>query len=224
MTPEESTAWRIDLPGGSFDILPFFRDFALPRVPEGGSYLEVGSFFGRSACFVGLERPDIRITVVDPWADTWEDAGEQLPVGPDRERRDKYGGMFEAFLAGVKEHAPELLTGDRPGGPLVIRRGFSRDVLPHIPDHSVDFSFLDGDHTLQGLKFDVASARRITKPGGLIGGHDLHCAAWNSPTTQAVREELVLRPGAKGYKLAPWPYEREGWEPGHSSVWFCTDW
>lgn len=61
MTPEESIAWHPDHPGGSTDILPAMRDIFLPRIPHGGTYLEVGSFFGRSLSFVGLERPDLKL-------------------------------------------------------------------------------------------------------------------------------------------------------------------
>lgn len=247
MTPEESIAWKPTLPGGSTDILPFqVEHFATPSpvLPLGGVYLEVGSFFGRSICHMGLLRPDVRLVVCDPWTDEWEDAGETLPIGPDRERRDKYGGMYEAFVAGLREHAPELLDGmrllDLRGVAVVdglyridmqrltrltILRGPSQHALPAaLPAASVDVAFLDGDHTLEGLAADITQARRVVRPGGLIAGHDYHASYWGSPTTLAVERELLLSPGAKGYKLAPWPYEREGWDAGHSSVWYADSW
>ena len=47
MSPEESIAWHAAHPGGSTDILPWLADIALPRTPHLGTYLEIGSFFGR---------------------------------------------------------------------------------------------------------------------------------------------------------------------------------
>lgn len=225
MTPEESIAWNPSHPGGSTDILPFFRDVLLPRIPHGGTYLEVGVFFGRSLAFVGKERPDLRLIACDQWLDEWEDAGEKLPVGPDRERRDLYGGMYNAFRVIMMEHAPEVMTGaKRPGGAVRILRGNSAQKLGELPDASVDAAFLDGDHTHVGLLADIHHAKRIVKPGGIIAGHDFHDPKWGSDVTRAVRDEFLFKVGAKGYELAPWPVDREGWSPGYSSCWYVKRW
>ena len=213
MTPEESIAWKPDLPGGSTDILPFY-DWLAERLPAGGKFLEVGNFFGRSIAYMGLRRPDLVLVTCDPHTDEWDDAGERLPVGPDRERRDKYGGMHEAFKAGLEEHAPGLYAR------LHHIREPSATGLAQLAGASVDACFLDGDHTVPGLLADISHAKRITKPGGIIAGHDCHIAAWGSEVTRAVR----LAFGVGGYELAPWPYPREGWEPGCSSVWYAEQW
>jgi SAM-dependent methyltransferase len=206
MTPEESIAWKPEWPGGSTDILPFY-DTLCP--PMGGTVVEIGCFFGRSIGFLALRRPDLVLLCVDPWDDEWVDAGEQLPVGPDRERRDKYGGMFAAFKATLEEHAPGVFER------LDIRRGYSKDRLAEISDASVDVCFIDGDHTTEGVRCDIQHAKRIVKPGGIIAGHDYHVQRWGGPVTLGVQAEF-----GDHYQLAPWPYDREGWEPGHSSVWY----
>jgi len=215
------------------------RDLLLPLVPQGGTYLEVGSFFGRSLSFVGLERADLRLISVDQWLNEWDDAGERLPVGPDRELRDKHGGMFEAFWAMLMAHAPEILAGGysivheaatlEPDfvlepSPFKILRGGSREMLKLVPDASVDLTFLDGDHTYDGLLADIEEARRITKPSGVIAGHDFTQVSWGGDVQRAVRDAFLFKVGARGYLLAPWPVEREGWENGHSSVWYVTKW
>jgi predicted O-methyltransferase YrrM len=244
VTPEESIAWKPTLPGGSTDTLPAMRDILLPLVPSGGTYLEVGSFFGRSLTFVGQERPDLRLISSDQWENEWQDAGETLPVGPDRERRDRYGGTYEAFLATLQEHAPELFAGMKtldigtvmspddvlfkltmpPVSRLTVLRGPSQRMLRLIPDASVDLCFLDGDHTRSGLLADIEEAKRITKPGGCISGHDFTQVSWGGDVQAAVRDAFLFKVGARGYLLAPWPVERMGWERGHSSVWFVTKW
>lgn len=238
-TFEDSQAWRPSLPGGSVDILPWQCErFATPSsvLPEGGIYLEVGNFFGRSLVHMAELRPDVRIIACDPWAEEWYDAGERLPVGPDRARRDKFGGMYEAFLAGVREHSPGLLEGmychDLREGeltPMVVAanglprltvlRGPSARALSVLPDACVDVAFLDGDHTVPGLLEDIRQAKRITKRGGLISGHDFHDPAWGSEVTRAVRLAF-----GSGYALAPWPVEREGWSKGACSVWYAETW
>jgi Methyltransferase domain len=238
MTPEESIAWKPTFPGGSTDILVAMRDILLPRVPSGGVYVEVGCMWGRSLSFVGLERPDLKLVAVDPWDNEWDDAGERLPVGPDRERRDKYGGMYEGFLATMTEHAPTLVADmlaydlrsiDSSVAPmaqplptrLTVLRGKSKGALTAIPDHSVDLAFLDGDHTYDGLKADIEEGLRIVRPGGVLAGHDFTQVSWGGAVQAAVRDMLLFRVRAKGFDLAPWPAEREGWEHGYSSVWIA---
>lgn len=216
-TPEQSAAWHPDHPGGSTDILPFYEWLA-ERIPHGASFLEVGCFFGRNTSYMALRRHDLHIICCDPHTDDWEDAGETLSVGPDRELRDKCGGLHEAFRLMLKKHAPGAY--DR----IEFIREPSADGLKRVRDASVWACFLDGDHSYDGLTSDIDHALRITTPGGIISGHDYHVQHWGSATTRAVRDALLFRRGAKGYKLAPWPVDREGWEPGHSSVWYADEW
>ena len=245
LTGEEAQAWHPTHPGGSLDSIPWFCEHALAKIPEGGVYLEVGVFFGRLLSFVGLMRPDIRLIAVDQWVDEWDDAGERLPVGPDRELRDKHGGMFNAFLAMLKQHAPEILDDmavvddlpedvdasgaefDARGTPrLTVVRAPSQRAFRIFPDaatavRDIDFVFLDGDHTYSGLMADIEEGQRIVKPGGILAGHDFTCVAWGGDVQRAVRDALLFKVGGKGYDLAPWPVEREGWENGSSSVWIA---
>jgi Methyltransferase domain len=208
MTPEQSIAWHPDHPGGSTDILPFFTDIA-HRIPEGGTYLEIGTFFGRSLSFMGILRPDLKLIAVDPWELGFVDAGEMLPVGPDLDLCQKHGGLYEAFLAMMKLHAPEVLARTR------IIRAPSRRGLRVIDTESVDFTFIDGDHGLKAVVDDCREAQRITKKGGIIAGHDM-LSPWGNEVTLGVRQVFGE------VQLAPWPVAREGWEPGCSSVFFLT--
>lgn len=45
-------------------------------------------------------------------------------------------------------------------------------VAHHLYDKSVDFLWIDGDHSFQGCKADFENYSRFVKPGGLIGIHD----------------------------------------------------
>ncbi len=203
MTPDESIAWHPNHPGGSTDLLPFFADIALPLVPNGGTYVEIGSFFGRSISFVGVTRPDLKLIAIDPWTNEWDDAGERLPVGPDRELRDRFGGMYEAWCGMLDEHAPGVRSRVR------VIRAPSEEGMAQLEDESADLILVDGDHTHDGVISDIRSSLRVCKTGGIIAFHD---CGWRGPVYQAVAE---LLPNAK---FAPWPEAREGWDPGCSSV------
>jgi hypothetical protein len=41
-----------------------------------------------------------------------------------------------------------------------------------LPDNSLDFVFIDADHSYEGCSADIAAWAPKVKPGGLVGGHD----------------------------------------------------
>ncbi len=53
-----------------------------------------------------------------------------------------------------------------------ILRGTTSEVIDQIPDESLDFIYIDGDHTLEGITIDMIKWYPKVKPGGFIGGDD----------------------------------------------------
>lgn len=49
--------------------------------------------------------------------------------------------------------------------------GYSQDVLPALTEQ-FDVVFIDGDHTAPGVERDVAMARKLLRPGGIMACHD----------------------------------------------------
>jgi len=60
---------------------------------------------------------------------------------------------------------------DAFGDKVEFIKAFSKDAAQHIPD-DLDFVYIDGDHTYQGVKDDIKTYFPKIKPGGVIGGHD----------------------------------------------------
>lgn len=202
MTPAESGNWHPKHLGGSIDILPFYAEMQT-HIPQGGSFLEVGSFFGRSVAFMGALRHDLQLHVCDPWEDEF-DGG--LVSSEAKLFIEKEGGtLYHAFRYLMLEHAPEVLER------LTVVRERSDPGLKHFADASMDFMFIDGDHHYPSVVHDCKEALRIVKPGGIIAGHD-YC--WGNEVTRAVHDILG------NVSLAPWPDPREGWTQGHSSCWW----
>jgi hypothetical protein len=70
----------------------------------------------------------------------------------------------------------------------VILRGRTKDVIDHIPDNSLDFAYIDGDHTLRGITIDLIRLLPKIKENGLIGGDDFT----NNPWQHDLRFEPTL--------------------------------
>ena len=59
-----------------------------------------------------------------------------------------------------------------------VLRGTTLDVIDQIPDGSLDFAYIDGDHSLRGITIDLVNLLPKIKPGGLIGGDDFAPRPW----------------------------------------------
>lgn len=146
--------------GWSDDIIPFYEQIA-PRIPHGGTFVEVGVFMGRSFARMGQLRPDLQLWAVDPWKDEpsqgYDGAAEYAPIVR------KYGGLFRAFMKMMSENVPDVF--DR----MHIVRARSTEIV--IGDN-VDFVFLDGAHDYESVRDDIAHWHRNVKVGGILAGHD----------------------------------------------------
>jgi hypothetical protein len=60
----------------------------------------------------------------------------------------------------------------------IVLRGISKEVLDEIPGESLDFAYIDGDHTLRGITIDLIKLLPKIKEGGLIGGDDFTADPW----------------------------------------------
>jgi predicted O-methyltransferase YrrM len=109
----------------------------------GQRFLEIGSFEGRSACWLLsslLTGPDCLLVCVDPF-----------DAHPEQERNfDHNVRMCEAGC-----------------GPLKLR-GRSQCVLPLLESASFDFIYVDGSHTALDVLADAAAAWRLARPGGVV--------------------------------------------------------
>jgi len=55
---------------------------------------------------------------------------------------------------------------------ITILEGKTDDMIPKIPDESLDICFLDADHRYANVKKDLANIRSKIKKTGILFGHD----------------------------------------------------
>lgn len=58
------------------------------------------------------------------------------------------------------------------GNKRVVLRGKTTEVIDLIPDNSLDFAYIDGDHTLKGITIDLIKVFPKVRVGGFISGDD----------------------------------------------------
>src|SRR6478752_1326008 len=132
---------------------------ALLNRVDARSVLEVGVFRGEFAEKLLKRTPSIeRYYMLDPWRhlEDWE-----KPANRDDD-------TFERFYQEAMERTAPYAE------KRVVLRGRTTEVIDEIPDESLDFAYIDGDHTLRGITIDLIRVARKVKPSGWIGGDDLH--------------------------------------------------
>jgi hypothetical protein len=190
----------------SWDDIPGwfgFRDTydeAVDRARDGAIFVEVGVAFGRSAAYLARRVIDsgkrIKIYAVDPWWDDWWQFPDQYPPtltrpswgGEFSQLGRDLGGPFSAFVALMREHAPEELER------LNVCRCRSVDAAKFIP--ACDFVLVDGNHDYEFVAQDIALWRAHVVPGGTLAGDDYHEKDFPG-VVRAVREAF----GEGGYEV-----------------------
>lgn len=122
---------------------------------------EIGVFAGELSRRL-LQRQDLTLYLVDSWS------AEHAPQYAD-------SGDFHATLSQAKQDYYCQVTRQMVGfaGPRAkIVRKDSLEAAKDIPDASLDFVFIDADHSYEGCKADIEAWLPKVKPGGFISGHD----------------------------------------------------
>lgn len=119
------------------------------QVPAQGLALEIGSFKGKSSCFVAAGLPlDAKLVCVDTW---YNDA---MPY-------DSQNDVLPEFLYNTAPYQERIEP----------NRGRSLDVAS-VWSRPLDFLFIDGDHSYEGCSTDLKAWLPFVKKGGWIAFHD----------------------------------------------------
>lgn len=149
--------------------------------------VEIGAWLGKSSFYL-VERHSNKgdIYIVD----TWQGADDSL------ETAHKLATLTDIFILFMKNMKVHL-------GKFIPFRALSCDSAAFFEDNSVDFIFIDGDHTYEGVKEDIASWLPKLSKGGTIGGHDY--TSLHSEVIRAVNEAF----GEENIKIngASWIFE-----------------
>jgi hypothetical protein len=125
--------------------------------------LEVGVWKGVYAEEILKRCPAIeKYYMIDPWA-TLPDWNKPFNVAPKEFEEVCREAMTRTEFAASKR---------------VVLKGRTKEVVDQIPDNSLDYIYIDGDHTLRGITIDLIKLLPKVKQGGLIGGDDFTNTPW----------------------------------------------
>ncbi len=116
---------------------------------------EVGVYRGQHAREMLTYLNIKKLFLVDPWQKYNE------------YREKKLGNQLEEAYLDSKKLLKEF-----DDGRVVWLKGFSVDIAKTIEDNSLDFVYIDGNHSYEFIKKDIEAWVPKLKQGGFIGGHD----------------------------------------------------
>ena len=113
---------------------------------------EVGLFRGRNARSMFREIPGLKLYGVEPYGDQPSSTRHKTIPRYDRNRK-----MMAARLKNRN---------------IILIENFSEIAVQEIPYDSLDFVYIDGDHSYDYVMTDIILWARRVRPGGIISGHD----------------------------------------------------
>ena len=119
--------------------------------------VEIGVATGRYSKWLCHQMPKLKLFLVDPW-EAYSDYVEH------HYSSDVLNGCYEQAKERLANYNVEFI------------RKYSMDAVKDFLDDSLDFVFIDGNHSFEYVTEDIAAWSKKVKPGGIIAGHDY----WNS--------------------------------------------
>lgn len=129
------------------------------KFPSGSKFVEVGCWLGKSAVYLGVEivnsGKDIKLDCIDIWAIMDDPILHQ-------EEPIKNGTLYKDFLKNIEPLRKVIKA---------IRMD-SAEASNNYEDESLDFVYIDADHSYEAFKKDLQHWYPKVKRGGVFAGHD----------------------------------------------------
>jgi hypothetical protein len=138
---------------------------------------ELGLWEGKTISHLLAENPGLSMIGVDLW--------EPQPGNPGPEGYEAWD--HEAHEARTRARCAPF------GKRATLLKARTVEAASGVPDGSLDFVFIDADHSEAGCRADILAWRPKLRPSGMLLGHDI-----NWPGVLAAVEDLV-----PGYEIGP---------------------
>ena len=148
----------------------------LKRMPANGRCAEIGVWNGDfSEQILDVAKPS-ELTLVDPWG--------LLAEGPSEDWNHKKHSSSDAMDT-MFQHVTKKFKDNEN---VIIRKGFSGDVLSQYPDDYFDWVYIDGNHQYEFVKSDIEMCFRKVRKNGIIAGDDFF---WERLGRRHVRDAVI---------------------------------
>lgn len=151
--------------------------------PNGSHFVEVGVWKGKSAAYMGVEivnsGKEIRFDCIDPFVPV----GDEMP-----EFKITHEELKNTFINNMKplEGYYNLITTGSP------------KCAEMYQDKSINFVFIDGDHSYDAVVKDINAWMPKIKKGGILSGHDYEIPSVKKACHDVLGERTLKDPWGDG--------------------------
>jgi hypothetical protein len=155
------------------------RGRLLATMPKGGVVAEIGVWEGDFSQRILNECAPAHLHLIDPWMYMPEFSNTG------------FGKRKNADAMEAKWHAVVARFKDDPR--VTVHRGTSSDILPGLPDGSLDWVYIDGNHNEPFVGQDIDLCLQKVKADGVISGDDFNWMAeeLGAPVRRAVEATVA---------------------------------
>jgi len=160
----EKLAFQFNLP--AWFIAGYGQDqrrWILTELPKNGKGAEIGVWKGEFSSRLLYAAKPRELHLIDPWKETGIVDVPPEWLADQKTRNKQYQEVCDRF---------------KSDGRVYIHRGKSQEVLSKFKNNYLDWIYIDGWHSYEGVSSDLEEALRIVKPGGIIAGDDYHLKGW----------------------------------------------
>jgi cephalosporin hydroxylase len=145
---------------------PSFYSFIVKKFESGSHFVEIGSWKGKSSSYMAVEIANSGKNIKFDCVDTWLGSPEHI-----HDNYVKTNTLYELFLNNMKPVSNYFSA---------IRKS-SEEASKLYDDKSLDFVFIDAEHSYESVTNDIKLWEPKIKTGGIIAGHDYSCS-WPAVT------------------------------------------
>lgn len=168
----------------------------LKRFPGVGTLLgvEVGVATGLTSQALLAKHPRLHLAMVDSWADKDDQPPTYLASG------DWHATCTEAEQLAHMREAENCTAFARERRKII--RATSLTASQYFEAKSLDFVFIDGDHSYEGCRDDIAAWKGKVRLEGYLCGHDYgHTPQQDRPWTTGVKKAVDEAVAEHGWTL-----------------------
>jgi hypothetical protein len=145
----EDTQYPVKLVFKRYDMAGMFKDLGFKVGAE------IGVYKGGFSEMLCLQNPGVRLFCIDPWK--VYDSEDPEPYAQNQEALDSF--YQEAVDRLSKYHC------------TIIRKP-SMEAIKLFEPESLDFVYIDANHSYNNMKEDIEGWSKIVRKGGIVSGHD----------------------------------------------------
>jgi predicted O-methyltransferase YrrM len=181
---------------------PSFYEMCLKAVPENGTLVEIGSWRGRSTCYMGSLIKNSNKNVKFYSVDTWEGSDEEQHISFIEELKSQGKTLFEEFQENIKSCGIDDV--------VIPIQSTSILAAEQFEDNSLDFVHIDASHEYEDVLNDIKSWYPKVKPGGMITGDDYLWSGVNKAVKEYFKDKTVITPYYDNLGGIVWFHRKKG--------------